>query len=84
MAGAPLILYGPWLKDDVPTADSNLEFDAGLKHRDPGGGCAGSRISPRPRTSAFGCPKPPDAGEQSDAPVSIRLKLTGCSTVRAL
>ena len=33
--GGPLILYGPWLKDDVPTAASNLEFDADLKARDP-------------------------------------------------
>ena len=33
--GAPLILYGPWLKDDVPTAPSNLAFDADLKRRDP-------------------------------------------------
>jgi hypothetical protein len=32
--GAPLIMYGPWLKDDVPTAPSNLAFDADLKHRD--------------------------------------------------
>lgn len=32
--GAPLILYGPWLKDDVPTAPSNLDFDADLKSRD--------------------------------------------------
>ena len=32
---APLILYGPWLKDDIPTAPSNLEFDADLKRRDP-------------------------------------------------
>ena len=34
-AGAPLILYGPWLKDDIPTAPSNLAFDAELKRRDP-------------------------------------------------
>ena len=34
-AGAPLILYGPWLKDDVPTASSNLDFDADLRRRDP-------------------------------------------------
>jgi len=34
-AGAPLIMYGPWLKDDVPTAPSNLDFDADLKRRDP-------------------------------------------------
>lgn len=33
--GAPLILYGPWLKDDIPSAASNLAFDADLKHRDP-------------------------------------------------
>ncbi len=32
--GAPLILYGPWLKDDIPAAPSNLEFDADLKRRD--------------------------------------------------
>ena len=34
-AGGPLILYGPWLKDDIPTVDSNLAFDADLKRRDP-------------------------------------------------
>jgi hypothetical protein len=33
--GGPLILYGPWLKADIPTAPSNLEFDANLKARDP-------------------------------------------------
>jgi SAM-dependent methyltransferase len=33
--GAPLILYGPWLKDGLPTADSNLEFDFDLRRRDP-------------------------------------------------
>ena len=33
--GAPLILYGPWLKDDVPTEPSNLLFDADLKRRNP-------------------------------------------------
>lgn len=31
--GAPLILYGPWLKDDIETAPSNLDFDADLKRR---------------------------------------------------
>jgi SAM-dependent methyltransferase len=36
--GAPLIMYGPWLKDDVPTAPSNLAFDADLKRRDPAWG----------------------------------------------
>lgn len=33
-SGAPLILYGPWLKDDIPTAPSNLAFDADLRLRD--------------------------------------------------
>jgi len=33
--GAPLIMYGPWLKDDMPTVESNLAFDADLKRRDP-------------------------------------------------
>jgi len=32
---APLILYGPWLKDDIETVPSNLDFDADLKRRDP-------------------------------------------------
>ena len=31
---APLILYGPWLKDDIETVPSNLDFDASLKRRD--------------------------------------------------
>ena len=34
-AGAPLIMYGPWLKDDIATVESNLAFDADLKRRDP-------------------------------------------------
>ena len=33
--GAPLILYGPWLKDDIRTVESNLAFDADLRRRDP-------------------------------------------------
>jgi SAM-dependent methyltransferase len=33
--GAPLILYGPWLKEGIPTVESNLAFDADLKARDP-------------------------------------------------
>ena len=33
-AGAPLILYGPWLKDDIVTAPSNEAFDADLRRRD--------------------------------------------------
>ena len=34
-SGAPLILYGPWLKADAPAAESNLAFDADLKRRNP-------------------------------------------------
>lgn len=34
-AEGPLILYGPWLKDDIETVSSNLVFDADLKARDP-------------------------------------------------
>ena len=37
-AGAPLIMYGPWLKGDIETAPSNLDFDADLKRRDPAWG----------------------------------------------
>ena len=33
--GAPLIVYGPWLSDEVTTASSNLDFDADLKRRNP-------------------------------------------------
>jgi hypothetical protein len=36
--GAPLILYGPWLKDDIETASSNAAFDQDLKYRDPAWG----------------------------------------------
>jgi hypothetical protein len=35
---APLILYGPWLKDDIATAPSNSAFDADLRSRDPAWG----------------------------------------------
>lgn len=31
--GGPLILYGPWLSDEVLTAPTNLAFDADLKRR---------------------------------------------------
>lgn len=36
--GSPLILYGPWLTAAVPTAPSNLAFDADLRSRDPSWG----------------------------------------------
>ena len=31
--GHPLVLYGPWLKGDVPTAPSNCDFDVELRER---------------------------------------------------
>jgi len=34
-SGAPLIMYGPWIKADTPTALSNLAFDSDLRQRDP-------------------------------------------------
>lgn len=34
-AGAPLILYGAYIEPDVPTAPSNLTFDANLRARNP-------------------------------------------------
>ena len=37
-AGAPLVLYGPFVEDDVETAPSNLAFDESLKARDPAWG----------------------------------------------
>lgn len=33
--GAPLYLYGPYFQAGVPTAPSNLAFDASLRARDP-------------------------------------------------
>lgn len=33
-----LLLYGPYLEDDVPTAPGNLAFDADLRARDPAWG----------------------------------------------
>jgi len=34
-SGAPLYLYGPYIRTDVPTAESNLAFDASLRARNP-------------------------------------------------
>lgn len=33
--GAPLVLYGPWLSEEIATAPSNVEFDRDLKRRNP-------------------------------------------------
>src|SRR3546814_14133339 len=37
-SGAPLILYGPYIEPDMPTAPSNLAFDASLRARNPAWG----------------------------------------------
>ena len=37
-AGAPLILYGPFLRHGVATAPGNVAFDADLKRRNPAWG----------------------------------------------
>ena len=37
-AGAPLFLYGPYIRAGVATAPSNLDFDADLKRRNPAWG----------------------------------------------
>ncbi|MBB6309510.1 DUF938 domain-containing protein [Xanthobacter tagetidis] len=34
-AGGPLVLYGPYVRDGIETAPSNLAFDASLKARNP-------------------------------------------------
>jgi hypothetical protein len=34
-SGAPLLIYGPFLEADVKTTQSNLDFDASLKSRNP-------------------------------------------------
>lgn len=37
-AGAALVIYGPFIEADVPTARSNIDFDADLRRRDPAWG----------------------------------------------
>ncbi len=37
-ADGVLIIYGPWIEHDVPTAPSNLAFDADLRSRNPSWG----------------------------------------------
>ncbi|MDH3242536.1 MAG: class I SAM-dependent methyltransferase [Alphaproteobacteria bacterium] len=37
-SGGCLVLYGPFLRDDAPTAPSNAAFDAQLRARDPAWG----------------------------------------------
>ncbi|MXP13580.1 DUF938 domain-containing protein [Altererythrobacter confluentis] len=37
-SGAPLILYGPFAEKNLPTAPSNIAFDASLRQHDPAWG----------------------------------------------
>ncbi|WP_338445308.1 DUF938 domain-containing protein [Pelagerythrobacter marensis] len=48
--GAPLILYGPYLEDDVEPAPSNLAFDRSLRERNPDWGLR--RVSQIDRVAA--------------------------------
>src|SRR3546814_13330383 len=54
--GGPLVLYGPYRRDDVPTAASNEAFDASLQARDPRWGL---------RRGEDGCEAAKDAGSAS-------------------
>ena len=36
--GGLLYMYGPYIRDDVPTAPGNLAFDASLRRQDPAWG----------------------------------------------
>jgi hypothetical protein len=42
-ADAPLIVYGPFIESDVPTAPSNIAFDESLRARDPAWGLRDTR-----------------------------------------
>ena len=56
-AGAPLFLYGPYIRADVATAPSNLEFDADLKRRNPAWGLRDiSDVAEVARAAGFSAP----------------------------
>ena len=56
-AGAPLFLYGPYIRADVSTAPSNLEFDADLKRRNPAWGLRDiSDVAEVARAAGFSAP----------------------------
>ena len=53
-AGNPLILYGPFIEDDVETAPSNIAFDESLKARNSGWGLRNlSAVDRLARASGF-------------------------------
>ncbi|MDO9503572.1 DUF938 domain-containing protein [Falsiroseomonas sp.] len=56
-AGAPLVLYGPYLQAGVETAPSNLDFDASLRARDPAWGLRRLEdVAEVAATAGFGAP----------------------------
>ncbi|MGX9966403.1 DUF938 domain-containing protein [Roseomonas sp. F4] len=56
-AGAPLLLYGPYRRDGVPTAPSNEDFDASLRARNPEWGLRALEIvAAQAVTDGFGPP----------------------------
>lgn len=56
-AGAPLVLYGPWVRAGVETAPSNLAFDEDLRARDPEWGLRRLEDLAAAAAPAFGAPE---------------------------
>ena len=54
-SGAPLILYGPFKRDGVHTADSNARFDTGLRLQDVRWGvrCLDTQVMPLAERNGF-------------------------------
>ncbi len=55
--GAPLVLYGPWIRDGVETAPSNLDFDASLRARNPDWGLRRLEALTNAAAADFGAPQ---------------------------
>ena len=55
--GAPLVLYGPWIRDGVETAPSNLDFDASLRERNPDWGLRRLEALAAAAAAEFGAPQ---------------------------
>jgi hypothetical protein len=57
-AGAPLILYGPFIRPDRPLEPSNAAFDASLRERDPAWGLRElAEVSALAAAAGFGEPE---------------------------
>ena len=55
--GAPMVFYGPWIRDGLETAPSNLDFDAALRERDPGWGLRRLEALAAAAAADFGAPQ---------------------------